>query len=114
MLFKKQIKAGILPYALLMLACFSLLVQFYGQRQSSEYQQVVASRQEAEAYLMAQLALDHLASLPQSDTVTGEQMLSFNKGLVQYKKERNRILLSVQLAEGPTFAYRFPLPSQKK
>lgn len=114
MLFKKQIKAGILPYALLMLACFSLLVQFYGHRQSSEYQQILVSRQEAEAYLMAQLALDHLVDSSQPDKMIGEQTLSFDKGLVQYKYEGKRIFLSVQLAEGPTFVYRFPLPSQKK
>ncbi|CYU21848.1 competence protein ComGG [Streptococcus suis] len=36
MLLKKKVKAGILLYALLMLAVFSLLLQFYLHRQEAE------------------------------------------------------------------------------
>ncbi|HFI0345725.1 TPA: competence type IV pilus minor pilin ComGG [Streptococcus suis] len=60
MLLKKRVKAGILLYALLMLAVFSLLLQFYLHRQESESRLVQVARQEATAYIMAQMVLDQV------------------------------------------------------
>ncbi len=58
MLLKKKVKAGILLYALLMLAVFSLLLQFYLYRQEAESRLVQVARQETTAYIMAQMVLD--------------------------------------------------------
>ncbi|WP_269088708.1 competence type IV pilus minor pilin ComGG, partial [Streptococcus suis] len=58
MLLKKKVKAGILLYALLMLAVFSLLLQFYLHRQEAESRLVQVARQETTAYIMAQMVLD--------------------------------------------------------
>ncbi|WP_269088713.1 competence type IV pilus minor pilin ComGG, partial [Streptococcus suis] len=55
MLLKKKVKAGILLYALLMLAVFSLLLQFYLHRQEAESRLVQVARQETTAYIMAQM-----------------------------------------------------------
>ncbi|WP_032511350.1 competence type IV pilus minor pilin ComGG [Streptococcus suis] len=60
MLLKKKVKAGILLYALLMLAVFSLLLQFYLHRQEAESRLVQVARQEATAYIMAQMVLDQV------------------------------------------------------
>lgn len=60
MLLKKRVKAGILLYALLMLAVFSLLLQFYLHRQEAESRLVQVARQEATAYIMAQMVLDQV------------------------------------------------------
>ncbi|HEM5043293.1 TPA: competence protein ComGG [Streptococcus suis] len=60
MLLKKKVKAGILLYALLMLAVFSLLLQFYLHRQEVESRLVQVARQEATAYIMAQMVLDQV------------------------------------------------------
>ncbi|HFU4489683.1 TPA: competence type IV pilus minor pilin ComGG [Streptococcus suis] len=60
MLLKKKVKAGILLYALLMLAVFSLLLQFYLHRQEAESRLVQAARQETTAYIMAQMVLDQV------------------------------------------------------
>ncbi|HEL2201598.1 competence type IV pilus minor pilin ComGG [Streptococcus suis] len=57
MLLKKKVKAGILLYALLMLAVFSLLLQFYLHRQEAESRLVQVARQETTAYIMAQMVL---------------------------------------------------------
>ncbi|CYY34834.1 late competence protein ComGG [Streptococcus suis] len=57
MLLKKKVKAGILLYALLMLAVFSLLLQFYLHRQEAESRLVQVARQETTAYIMAQMGL---------------------------------------------------------
>lgn len=69
---KKKSRAGILLYALLMLAVFSLLLQFYLQSQLSENQIVLANQEGTEAYLMAELTMD---------TIREERKVS---------KERNR------------------------
>lgn len=55
MLLKKRVKAGILLYALLMLAVFSLLLQFYLTYQRAEAHLLVANRQTTQAYLMAHM-----------------------------------------------------------
>ncbi|HFI0144185.1 TPA: competence type IV pilus minor pilin ComGG [Streptococcus suis] len=60
MLLKKRVKAGILLYALLMLAVFSLLLQFYLHRQEAESRLVQVARQETTAYIMAQMVLDQV------------------------------------------------------
>lgn len=60
MLLKKKVKAGILLYALLMLAVFSLLLQFYLHRQEAESQLNHVTKQEATAYIMAQMVLDQV------------------------------------------------------
>ncbi|HFU3729141.1 TPA: competence type IV pilus minor pilin ComGG [Streptococcus suis] len=60
MLLKKKVKAGILLYALLMLAVFSLLLQFYLHRQEVENRLVQVARQETTAYIMAQMVLDQV------------------------------------------------------
>lgn len=57
---KKRVRAGILLYALLMLAVFSLFLQFYLHRQVAESRLVGASKQQATAYIMAQMTLDDL------------------------------------------------------
>ncbi|HFI0562994.1 TPA: competence type IV pilus minor pilin ComGG [Streptococcus suis] len=60
MLLKKKVKAGILLYALMMLAVFSLLLQFYLHRQEAESQLAQVAKQEATAYIMAQMVLDQV------------------------------------------------------
>ncbi|HFI0352129.1 TPA: competence type IV pilus minor pilin ComGG [Streptococcus suis] len=60
MLLMKKVKAGILLYALLMLAVFSLLLQFYLLRQEAESQLNHVAKQEATAYIMAQMVLDQV------------------------------------------------------
>lgn len=60
MLLKKKVRAGILLYALLMLAVFCLLLQFYIHRQEAESRLVQVARQETTAYIMAQMVLDQV------------------------------------------------------
>ncbi|WP_170243118.1 competence type IV pilus minor pilin ComGG [Streptococcus suis] len=60
MILKKKVKAGILLYALLMLAVFVLLLQFYLNQQVSEGQLIGASRESTQAYLIAQMTKDQV------------------------------------------------------
>ncbi len=60
MFLKRRIKAGVLLYALLMLAVFSLILQFYLNRQFAESQLVQVTKQEATAYMMAQMVSEQV------------------------------------------------------
>ncbi|HFI0235916.1 TPA: competence type IV pilus minor pilin ComGG [Streptococcus suis] len=74
MLLKKKVKAGILLYALLMLAVFSLLLQFYLHRQEAESRLVQVARQETTAYIMAQMVLDQVEEDLQRRQVVDEKV----------------------------------------
>ncbi|HEM4142223.1 competence protein ComGG [Streptococcus suis] len=74
MLLKKKVKAGILLYALLMLAVFSLLLQFYLHRQEAESRLVQVARQEKTAYIMAQMVLDQVEEDLQRRQVVDEKV----------------------------------------
>ncbi|HFI0106985.1 TPA: competence type IV pilus minor pilin ComGG [Streptococcus suis] len=76
MLLKKRVKAGILLYALLMLAVFSLLLQFYLHRQEAESRLVQVARQEATAYIMAQMVLDKVEGDLQEHQVVAKEEAS--------------------------------------
>ncbi|HFU4517144.1 TPA: competence type IV pilus minor pilin ComGG [Streptococcus suis] len=76
MLLKKKVKAGILLYALLMLAVFSLLLQFYLHRQEAESRLVQVARQETTAYIMAQMVLDQVEEDLQERQVVAEKETS--------------------------------------
>ena len=65
---KKQVRGGVLLYALLMLAIFSLVLQFYLNRQISANQLLHTSRDQAKAYLMAQLTLEEAKQVAKSQT----------------------------------------------
>ncbi|HEM5269032.1 competence protein ComGG [Streptococcus suis] len=76
MLLKKKVKAGILLYALLMLAVFSLLLQFYLNRQEAESRLVQVARQEATAYIMAQMVLDQVEEELQERVAIAKEVAS--------------------------------------
>lgn len=54
-MWKKKVEAGILLYALLMAAVFSLLLQFYLNRQVSSQRLQLFNRERTDAYAMAVL-----------------------------------------------------------
>lgn len=55
MIFRKNLKAGTLLYALLMLGIFALLLQFYIQSQLATGRISQVSQKESQAYFMAQM-----------------------------------------------------------
>lgn len=57
---QRKVRAGVLLYALLMLAVFSVLLQFYLNRQVAESQLMQANQAATRAYLMAELTMDEV------------------------------------------------------
>ena len=80
----KKVKAGVLLYALLMAAIFSLLLQFYLHRQVAERRILKTSQERLRAYALVQLALEKR----KSDEKTSEIHLKSGKKKTQKDKEQ--------------------------
>lgn len=104
---KKQIKAGILLYALFMSAVFSLLLQFYLNRQVAERRILLASQKRIQAYAQAQLAFDTWDRK--------ENAMIFSTGRVDLEERSGFANVSSHLQDGTTYHFTFALsPSEKK
>ena len=96
---KIKVKAGILLYALFMAAVFSLLLQFYLNRQVTNQRLFQANRERAEAYALAVLT---------KETVTEESgQLAFDKGSTHYRRQGNILEVSSQLANQKSYSFYF-------
>ena len=104
---KKQIKAGILLYALFMSAVFSLLLQFYLNRQVAERRILLASQKRIQAYAQAQLAIDTWDRK--------ENTMTFSTGRVDLEERSGFANVSSHLQDGTTYHFTFALsPIEKK
>lgn len=98
-MFKIKVKAGILLYALFMAAVFSLLLQFYLNRQVANQRLFQANRERTEAYAMAVLT---------KETVTEESgQLAFDQGSTHYRRQENLLEVSSQLANQKSYSFYF-------
>ncbi|HEL1797320.1 TPA: competence protein ComGG [Streptococcus suis] len=129
MLLKKKVKAGILLYALLMLAVFSLLLQFYLHRQEAESRLVQVARQETTAYIMSKMVLDKVeqdlqvekivtgavVNEKEANLITGSKQkeyrgrVSFQEGQARYQLKGDQLLVTVELTSDGLYTYQFPL-----
>ena len=139
MIFRKNLRAGTLLYALLMLGIFSLLVQFYLQSQLAAGHAWQAKKLEGQAYFMAQMVRDEYLKAwvegqktspsPDNKEARGEEgqtkaaeskvqaptsgQVSFTAGQATYTKQDSQIQVQVQLDSGQAYTYQFPIPSEK-
>ena len=96
---KIKVKAGILLYALFMAAVFSLLLQFYLNRQVTNQRLFQADRERAEAYALAVLT---------KEAVTEDSgQLAFDQGSTHYRRQGNLLEVSSQLANQKSYSFYF-------
>ena len=98
-MWKKKVEAGILLYALLMAAVFSLLLQFYLNRQVSSQRLQLFNKGKTEAYAMAVLTK---ATIKDD---SGEMM--FEQGKASYRKQGKNLEISSQLSSGHSYSFIF-------
>ena len=98
---KKKVKAGVLLYAVTM-AAFSLLLQFYLNRQVAHYQDYALNKEKLVAFAMAKRTKDKV------DQESGEQ--AFNLGHVSYQNKKISLVTKVRT---PKSQYEFLFPSVK-
>lgn len=99
---KKKVKAGVLLYAVTMAAIFSLLLQFYLNRQVAHYQDYALNKEKLIAFAMAKRTKD------KAEQESGEQV--FNLGQVSYQNKKTGLVMRVRT---PKSQYEFLFPSIK-
>ena len=99
---KQKVKAGVLLYAATVAAIFSLLLQFYLNRQVAHYQDYALNKEKLIAFAMAKLTKDKV------EQESGEQ--SFNLGQVSYQNKKTNLVTTVRT---PKSQYEFLFPSVK-
>ena len=99
---KKKVKAGVLLYAVTVSAIFSLLLQFYLNRQVAHYQDYALNKEKLIAFAMAKRTKD------KAEQESGEQI--FNLGQVSYQNKKTSLVTTVRT---PKSQYEFIFPSVK-
>ncbi|HFN9646343.1 TPA: competence type IV pilus minor pilin ComGG [Streptococcus pneumoniae] len=99
---KKKVKAGVLLYAVTIAAIFSLLLQFYLNRQVAHYQDYALNKEKLVAFAMAKRTKD------KAEQESGEQV--FNLGQVSYQNKKTSLVTTVRTSKNQ---YEFLFPSVK-
>ena len=94
---KKKVKAGVLLYAVTMAAIFSLLLQFYLNRQVAHYQDYALNKEKLIAFAMAKRTKD------KAEQESGEQIFNLGRVRVRTPKSQYEFLFpSVKIKEEKT------------
>lgn len=102
---KKKVKAGVLLYAVTMAAIFSLLLQFYLNRQVAHYQDYALNKEKLVAFAMAKRTKD------KAEQESGEQV--FNLGQVSYQNKKTSLVTTVR-TDKSQYEFLFPLVKIKE
>ena len=103
----KKVKAGVLLYALLMAAIFSLLLQFYLHRQVAEKRILRTSQDRLRAYALVQLAIEK----GKSDEKTSE--IHLKSGTVQLKQDTGFLSAQAKM-DGESYEFVLPVNEEKE
>lgn len=93
-MWKKKVEAGILLYALLMVAIFSLVLAFYLNRQVATQRNLVLEREKVTAYALA--------------TLSKKDGIASNAGTSQTQTEGDVTKIAVDLKTGRSYQFTFP------
>ena len=99
---KKKVKAGVLLYAVTIAAIFSLLLQFYLNRQVAHHRDYSLNKEKLVAFAMAKRTKDKV------EQESGEQ--AFNLGQVSYQNKKTSLVTRIRT---PKSQYEFLFPSVK-
>lgn len=98
----QKVKAGVLLYAVTMAAIFSLLLQFYLNRQVAHHKDFALNKEKLAAFVMAKRSKDKV------EQESGERV--FNLGKVRYQNTKTGFTTSVRMNKGN---YEFLFPPMK-
>ena len=103
----KKVKAGVLLYALLMAAIFSLLLQFYLHRQVAEKRILKTSQERLRAYALVQLALEK----GKGDEKASE--IHLKSGVVQLQQDTGFLHVQTEI-NGESYEFVLPVREEKE
>ena len=102
----QKVKAGVLLYAVTMAAIFSLLLQFYLNRQVAHHKDFALNKEKLAAFAMAKRSKD------KAEQESGERV--FNLGKVRYQNTKTGFATSVRMNKG-NYEFLFsPMKTQEK
>ena len=96
---KKKVRAGVLLYAVTIAGIFSLLLQFYLNRQVAHHQDYALNKEKLLAFAMAERTYEKASS------ESGQQ--SFNAGKTTYRNDQKGFTTIVDTGKNQ-FEFRFP------
>ena len=96
---KKKVRAGVLLYAITVAGIFSLLLQFYLNRQVAHHQDYALNKEKLLAFAMAERTYEKASS------ESGQQ--SFNAGKTTYRNDQKGFTTIVDTGKNQ-FEFRFP------
>lgn len=102
----QKVKAGVLLYAVTMAAIFSLLLQFYLNRQVSHYKDFALNKEKLVAFAMAKRSKD------KAEQESGERV--FNLGKVTYQNTKTGFATSVRMNKRNYECLFPPMKNQEK
>ena len=105
MLKNQKVKAGVLLYAVTMAAIFSLLLQFYLNRQVAHHKDFALNKEKLAAFAMAKRSKD------KAEQESGERV--FNLGKVTYQNTKTGFATSVRMNKS-NYEFLFPLMKAKE
>lgn len=103
----KKVKAGVLLYALLMAAIFSLLLQFYLHRQVAGKRLLKTSQDRLRAYALVQLALEK----GKGDEKASE--IHLKSGVVQLQQDPGFLHAQAKM-DGESYEFVLPVREEKE
>ena len=103
----KTVKAGVLLYALLMAAIFSLLLQFYLHRQVAERRILKTSQDRLRAYALVQLALEKEKSGEKASEI------HLKSGTVQLHQDTGFLHAQAEM-DGDSYEFVLPVNEEKE
>ena len=96
---KKKVRAGVLLYAVTIAGIFSLLLQFYLNRQVAHHQDYALNKEKLLAFAMAKRTYE------KANSESGQQ--SFNAGKATYRNDQKGFTAIVDTGKNQ-FEFRFP------
>ena len=102
----EKVKAGVLLYALLMAAIFSLLLQFYLHRQVAERRILKTSQERLRAYALVQLALE------KERVMRRHQRFILKSGTVQLRQDTGFLHAQAKM-NGESYEFVLPVRGRK-
>ena len=103
---KQKVKAGVLLYAVTMAAIFSLLLQFYLNRQVAHHKDFALNKEKLVAFAMAKRSKD------KAEKESGERV--FNLGKVRYQNTKTGFATSVRMSKSNYEFFFPPVKTQEK
>lgn len=107
MLLKKQVRGGVLLYALFMAGIFTLLLHVYLERVVASSRQNQAQMISSQSRLMAEMTMDL------ADKEAGAFSFSFSQGTTTYEVKDKQVIVRVA-SKGQIKTYRYVKKQEQK